>query len=691
MPMTINSEPVNNNLNKNPFFKEYETPFKVPPFEKIKEEHYLPAFKKGIKENQLEIRTIINNTEKPTFENTIESLEVSGRFISKVAYVFYNMLSANTNDQMQKISEEAAPLLSANSDYILLNEKLFKKVKSVYDEKEKLNLTVEKSKLLEETYKDFVRNGANLNEEEKEKLRKINEEFSVLILKFSDNILIETNAFKIIIENKDDLAGLPESVIQNAEEEAKESGLNGKWIFTLHKPSFIPFLQYSRKRDLREKLFKAYISRADNNNENDNKIIIKKIIVLRNERAKLLGYETHADYVLEKNMAKNSGNVYKLLDQLWKAALPIAKKEASVFQEMIYREGNNFKLEPWDWWYYAEKLRKEKYDLNEEDVRPYFQLDKVREGAFWVASKLYGLSFTEITDIPNYHPDVKAFEVRDSGGSHTGILYTDYFPRTSKHAGAWMDDFRKQSGKFNETPVICNVGNFSKPAGDKPSLLNYDEVETLFHEFGHALHALLSKCEYESLSGTSVPRDFVELPSQIMENYTIQPEVLKSFSFHYKTGEAIPDELIEKIRKSSGFNQGFATVEYLAASFLDMDYHTLTDIKDFDVNEFEKKTMEKIGMIPEIIPRYRSTYFNHIFNNGYDAGYYSYIYAEVLDADAYEVFKKNGIFDKKTAQSFRENILEKGGTEDPMILYKRFRGSEPEIEPLLNRRGLTGF
>ena len=682
--MITNSEIVN----ENPFFKEYETPFKVPPFNKIREEHYLPAFKKGIKENQLEIETIINNAERPTFENTIEALEFSGRLISMVAYVFYNLLSSNTNDQMQKISEQAAPLLSKNSDDILLNEKLFEKVKSVYVEKEKLTLTGEQAKLLEETYKDFVRNGANLNKEEKEKLRKINEELSVLILKFSDNILKETNLFKLIIESPENLTGLPESVIQNAKEEARESGFKEKWIFTLHKPSFIPFLQYSQKRDLREKLFKAYINRADNNNENDNKIIINNIVKLRNERAKLLGYKTHSDYMLEKTMAKNSVNVYKLLNKLWIEALPVAKKEAYGFQEMIYREGNNFKLEPWDWWYYAERLRKEKYDLNEEDIRPYFQLDKVREGAFSVALKLYGLSFKEIKDLPKYHPDVQVFEIKDKDDSHIGILYTDYFPRASKHAGAWMDDFRKQCGKFKETPVICNVGNFSKPVGDQPSLLNYDELKALFHEFGHALHGLLSNCQYESLSGTSVPRDFVELPSQIMENWTIQPEVLKSFAFHYKTGKPIPDELIEKIKKSSSFNQGFATVEYLAASFLDMDFHTLTKTDDFDVNEFEKNSMEKIGMIPEIVPRYRSTYFNHIFNNGYDAGYYSYIYAEVLDADAFEVFKKNGIFDKKTAQSFRENILEKGGTEDPMILYKKFRGTEPEIEPLLKRRGL---
>ncbi|MFZ0456320.1 MAG: M3 family metallopeptidase [Ignavibacteriaceae bacterium] len=689
--VVVNSEFTIENNNENPFLKEYETPFGVPPFDDIKEEYYLPAFKEGIKENQKEINAIIRNSEDPAFNNTIEALEISGRLISRVGYVFYNLLSSHSNERMRKISEEAAPLLSKNSDDIIFNENLFERIKTVYNEKEKLNLTVEQSKLLEETYKDFVRNGANLNEEQKEKLRKINEELSVLTLKFSDNILKETNAYKLVIENKIDLDGLPESVIQNAKEEAEESGYKGKWIFTLHKPSFIPFLQYSSKRDLREKIFKAYINRADNNNNNDNKNFIKKIVALRIEKAKLLGYKTHADYKLEKTMAKTPESVYKLLELLWKAALPVAKKEASELQDMIYRQGDSFKLEPWDWWYYAEKLRKEKYDLNEEDLRPYFRLDNVREGAFSVASKLYGVSFTEINDIPKYHPDVRVFEVKDSDNSHISILYTDFFPRESKRAGAWMDEFRKQCGKFNETPVICNVGNFTKPAGDIPSLLNYDEVETLFHEFGHALHGLLSKCEYESLSGTSVPRDFVELPSQIMENWAIQPEVLKSFALHYKTGEPIPDELIEKIKKSSNFNQGFATIEYLAASFLDMDYHTLTETDDFDVNDFENNSMIKIGMIPEIVVRYRSTYFNHIFNNGYDAGYYSYIYAEVLDADAFEAFKANGLFDKKTAQSFRQNILEKGGTEDPMVLYKRFRGAEPTIEPLLKKRGLKAF
>ena len=687
--MISDSDPVKNVVEKNPFFKEYKTPFKVPPFDEIKEEHYLPAFKEGIKENKLEISAIIENPEKPTFKNTIEALETSGRSISRVAYVFYNMLSSNTNDQLQKISEEAAPLLSKNVDDIFLNERLFIKVKSVYDEKNTLNINTEQLKLLDETYKDFIRNGASLDKEGKEKLRKINEQLSVLTLKFSDNVLKEINDFKMVLENEDDLAGLSESVIQNANREAVESGFTGKWIFTLHKPSFIPFLQYSAKRHLREKIFNAYINLANNNNANDNKNIIKQIISLRIERAKLLGYKTHADYVLEKTMAKTPENVYSLLNQLWNAALQKAKEEASALQELVLKEGNNFKLEAWDWWYYSEKLRKEKFDLNEEDLRPYFQLDKVREGAFSVASKLYGINFNEIKNIPVYHPDVKVFEVTDADDSHIGILYTDYFPRASKRAGAWMDDFRKQCGRFKETPVICNVGNFSKSVGERPSLLNYDEVETLFHEFGHTLHGLLSKCEYESLSGTSVPRDFVELPSQIMENWTIQPEVLKTFAFHYNTAEPIPDKLIEKIKESSTFNQGFATVEYLAASFLDMDYHTITDINYIDIKEFENTAMAKIGMIPEIAPRYKSTFFNHIFNFGYDAGYYSYIYAEILDADAFEVFRQKGLFDKATAQSFRQNILEKGGTEDPMILYERFKGSKPEIEPLLKRRGLS--
>ena len=673
---------------ENPFLKKFNTPFNVPPFNIIKEEHYVPAFKEGIKENRLEIDKIINNSERPTFENTIEELELSGKLLRKISMVFFSLLSSNTTGGMQQIAREVAPLLSENSDDIFLNEKLFERINALFGKKESLNLNTEQLKLIGEIYKDFKRNGAGLNREDKEKLRRINEELSVLSLNFAENVLKETNSFKMIIDKDKDLVGLPATVVQNAKDAAEESGYYGKWVFTLHKPSFIPLLQYSPKRDLREKIFKAYINIGNNNNEYDNKIIIRKIINLRIERAKLLGYKTHAEYVIEETMAKTPENVYRLLKQLWEAALPVAKNEANELQVMIHKEGSTFKLEPWDWWFYAEKLRKEKYDLNEEELRPYFQLEKVREGAFYVASKLYGISFSELIDIPKYHRDVKVYEVKDADDSHLGILYTDYFPRESKRAGAWMDNFRKQSGRFNTAPVISNVGNFSKPTNDTPSLLNYDEVETLFHEFGHALHGLLSKCNYEYLSGTSVTRDFVELPSQIMENWAVQPEVLRLFAFHYKSGEVIPNELIEKIERASLFNQGFKAIEYLAASFLDMDYHELAEPKDFEVNEFESNSLNKIGMIDEIVVRYRSTYFNHIFNFGYDAGYYSYIWAEVLDADAFELFKQKGLFDRATAESFRKDILERGRTEDPMVLYKKFRGAEPSIVPLLNKRGL---
>jgi len=494
----------------------------------------------------------------------------------------------------------------------------------------------------------------------------------------------------LVIEDEGDLAGLPQSVIKGAAEAAKERGHEGKWVFTLHKPSMIPFLQYSEKRELREKIFKAYINRGNNNNELDNKANATRIAELRVQKAHLLGHKSHADFVLEINMAKKPESVYKLLYQLWEPALKRAKQEVKELQKMIHEDGKDFKLMPWDWWYYAEKLKKAKYDLEEEILRPYFKLENVIDGVFTVANKLFGITFEERTDIPKYHEDVRVFEVKEADGSHIGILYTDYFPRASKQGGAWMNAYRKQSrpeGK-NITPIICNIGNFSKPTGDKPALLSTEEVQTLFHEFGHALHGLLSNSTYNKLSGTDVPRDFVELPSQIMENWVLEPEVLKMYAKHYETGEVIAQELIDKIKKASLFNQGFVTVEYLAASFLDMDWHTLTEAKDMDTIEFENKSLENIGLIQEIVVRYRSYYFNHIFSGGYSAGYYSYIWAEVLDADAFEAFKEAGIFDQKTAQSFRKNILEKGGTEDPMILYKRFRGAEPKVEPLLKKRGL---
>lgn len=674
----------------NPFFEEWQTPFGVPPFEQIKEEHYMPAFEEGMKRQKLEIEDIVNNSDPPTFENTVEALERSGKLLSKVKNVFNNLTSAHTNAVLQKIEAEVKPLLAKHNDDINLNENLFRRIQTVYKQKDILDLNPEQSMLLEKTYKEFVRGGVNLDDEKKSRFRKINEELSLLSVKFDKNVLDATNAFELVIEKEKDLDGLPQSVITAASEAARDRGYEGKWVITLHKPSFIPFLQYSKKRDLREKVFKAFANLCNNGNEFDNKKIVSRIAVLRAERAQLLGYKTHADFILEENMAKDADRVYTFLEQIWEPALAKAKEEARELQEMITKEGGDFKLQPWDWWFYAEKVKKAKYALDDSSLRPYFKLENVRQGAFDVANKLWGITFHELEDMPKYHPDVRVFEVRDADGSHIGVLYVDYFPRASKQGGAWMNAYRKQSRTKGRDirPIIVNVGNFTKPTADMPSLISFDNALTLFHEFGHALHGLLSDCTYERLSGTDVPRDFVELPSQIMENWASAPEVIKSYARHYETGEPIPDELLEKIENSRHFNQGFATVEYLASCFLDMDWHTLSDAKDRDPLEFESMAMEKTGLIPEIIPRWRSTYFGHIFAGGYSSGYYSYIWAEVLDSDAFEAFKETSLFDKQTAQSFRENILERGGTEDPMTLYLRFRGAEPKIEPLLKKRGL---
>lgn len=673
----------------NPFFSAWTAPFETPPFDRIKEAHYLPAFKEAMAQQLKEIDVIINTAEPPSFRNSVEALERSGALLIKVNNVFSNLTSANTNDELQKIQKEVAPLLAKHQDDIGLNPKLFQRIKAVYDQKAKLSLAPEQNRLLEKYYKDFVRGGANLDDAQKAEFRKINEELAVLTQKFGENVLKEDNNFRLVIEKQEDLAGLPESVITAAAEAAKAKGLEGKWVFTLHKPSLIPFIQYSAKRDLREKIFKAFINRGNNNNEFDNKAVLTKIASLRAKRAHLLGYKTHADFVLEENMAKNPEGVTKLLNQLWTPALKMSKQEAKELQNLIGQEGQNFKLEAWDWWYYAEKLKKAKYELDDEILRPYFKLENVRDGAFAVANRLFGIQFVERTDIPKYHPDVKVFEVKEADGTHIGILYTDYFPRSSKRGGAWSNTFRNQQvreGK-NITAVVSNNGNFSMPAGDRPSLLTFEEATTLFHEFGHALHDLLSKCTYESITGTNVPRDFVELPSQVMENWASDPDVIKTYAKHYQTGEPIPQELVDKIKKSGLFNQGFATVEYLAASFLDMDWHSLADAAEQDALPFENAAMKKIGLIPEIVVRYRSPYFSHIFSGGYSAGYYSYIWSEVLDADAFQAFKETSLFDQKTAQSFRDNILAKGYTEDPMTLYKRFRGREPKVEPLLKRRG----
>ena len=675
----------------NPFFSEYSTPFQVPPFEEIKEEHYMPAYEKGITLHREEIDNIVRNPQDPDFENTIAALDRSGEQLAKVRYVFNCNTESNTNEQLQEIAQEVAPLVSGHFDDINLNPELFKRVKRVYDNRENIDLTAEQKTLLEKTYKDFVRGGAELDEAKQARLREINKRLSVLSLQFGDNVLAENNAFKLFIEDKQDLAGLPEGVIAGAAEAARAAGQDGKWLFTTHKPSMIPFLQYADNRDLREQLHKAYCARGDNDNEHDNKEILVEMANLRLERARLLGYETHAHYILEKRMAKKPEDVYGLLKPIWNAALPVARNEVREMQSMIDRDGGDFKLAHWDWWYYAEKLRREKYDLDEEELRPYFELENVRNGMFQVCTNLFGITFEERTDIPKYHADAQVFEIKEKDGTHLGILYMDFHPRASKRGGAWMDSYRKQYRKEGEnvTPVITTVFNFSKPAGDKPALLSFEEVSTMFHEMGHALHGLFSDCTYESISGTEVPWDFVELPSSIMENWASEPEVMKMYGRHYQTGEVIPDELIRKIKNAGHFNQGFVNVEYLSAAFLDMNWHTLKETSSgTDVDQFETEALNNIGLIPEIVVRYRSSHFSHIFAGGYSAGYYSYKWSEVLDADAFDAFKETSLFDAETARSFRENILARGGTEDPMVLYKRFRGREPSIDPLLKRSGL---
>lgn len=674
----------------NPFFTEYTTPFGVPPFDQIKNEHFVPAIEKGIEEQNAEIAAIIANQEAPDFENTIAAMDASGELLRKVTGVFYNFNSSNTSEELQAIAKEVAPKMSAHYDNISLNPDLFKRVQAVYENRNSLNLTGEQAMLLEDTYKNFVRGGAALDSADQARFREINQQLSLLTLQFGENVLAETNAFKLVIDNEADLEGLPQGLIDQGAETARAAGMEGKWVYTLHNPSIMPFLQYSAKRELREKIYNAYINRGNNNNDKDNKNLIAEIAALRLERANMLGYESHAAYILERNMAKDAASVNNLLDKLWAPALKRAKGEVKQLQAIIDKEGGNFKLQPWDWSYYAEKVRKELYDLDEEQMKPYFPLENVKQGIFTVAGNLYGITFTERKDIPVYHPDAVAYEVKEANGDHIGVLYMDFHPRESKRGGAWMSSYRKQYVKNGEkvSPVITIVTNFTKPTANTPSLLTFDEASTFFHEFGHALHGLLSNCNYYSLSGTSVPRDFVELPSQIMENWASEPEVLKLYAKHYQTGEVIPDELIDKMQKSAVFNQGFATVEYLAASLLDMGYHNMTTNNIKDVSEFEASTLTRIGLIPEITSRYRSTYFSHIFSGGYSSGYYSYIWSAILDADAFEAFKENGLFDQKTAAAFRQNVLERGGTEDPMTLYKKFRGAEPDIKPLLKRRGL---
>lgn len=668
----------------------FGTPFEVPPFEKIKVTDYLPAFILAMQQDSADVAAICNNTAEPTFENTIVALDQSGDLLRKVGSIFGAQSSANTNEEMQEVGRKLSPLRSKHYDDINLNPTLFARIKAVYDKRASLNLNKEQAKLLEETYKSFVRSGANLPADKQARLRELNSQISMLQLTFSQNMLKETNVFKLVIDNKEDLAGLPEDLVANAAITAKQNKLDGKWVFTLKNPSIMPFLQYSAKRDLRKKILEAYLMRGNNGNANDNKEVVLKLIQARLEKAKLMGYPTYAAYALDDRMAKTADNVYQLLDEVWKPAVAKAQEELADINAEIKKEGGNFEAEAWDWRYYADKAKQSKFSLNENEVRPYLELDKVREGVFYVANKLYGITFTPIKNIPLPHPDALAFECKDKDGSHLGVLYMDHFPRAGKNGGAWCGTYRSMTYKDGKkvAPVVTIVTNFTPPAPGQPALLSVDEATTLFHEFGHALHNLFKDVHYYGVSG--VPRDFVELPSQIDEHWAFEPEVLKVYARNYKTGEVIPASLIEKLDKSGKYGQGFATVEYVAASYLDMDYHVLTDIPDnLDINKFEAETLAKRGILSQIPPRYRTTYFSHTMGGGYTAGYYSYMWAEVLDADAYEAYKETGdIFNQEVAGKFRKYILTPGGIDDAMDMYINFRGRKPDTKPLLRNRGL---
>ena len=689
--------------NINPFFQEWNTPYEVPPFLDIKDEHYMPAYEQGMKENLEEIDLIVNNTEAPTFANTIEELERTGKLLSRVGRVFSNLASSNTNPQLQELQRELSPMLSAHYDKISLNEGLFNRVDAIYQNRENLDLTSEQAKLLNDTRKGFVRSGALLSEDQKERISGINSKISGLSTSFGQNLLAETNGFELILEDSD-LDGLSDGVIaaaadaasqkiDSAESDEEKDKYNDKYVFTPHRSSMYPFLTESTRRDLREKLYNSYVMRGDNNNDTDNKKIAAQIAKLRAERAQIMGYKTHAHFVLEENMLKTPEEVYELLIQLWKPAVKRANVEVADMQAVANAEGQNFDIAAWDWWHYSEKVRKEKYDLDESLIKPYLSLDNVLKGVFNTTNKLWGLTFTEIFDLDLYHPDARIWKVSDKDGSHLGIFIGDYFTRSNKRGGAWMSSFKGQSNLDGmERPIVVNVCNFPAPVGDNPALLSFDNVVTLFHEFGHAMHGTLTNVKYGSMAGTSGPRDFIELPSQLLEHWASEPEVLKSFATHYETGEPIPDELIEKLLNASKFNQGFINTEYLAASLLDMDWHTISADEDLkDANKFELESMKKVGLIGEIAPRYRTTYFAHIFSGGYSSGYYSYVHAAVLDSDAFEAFKEVGdVFDKDLASKLRATIYSKGSTEEAMDLFVQFRGRKASIEPLLKVRGLDG-
>lgn len=677
--------------NENPFFSDYGTYLEAPAFDKIKNEHYMPAFIEGMKQQKAEVEAICDNPETPSFDNTIWAYDKSGELLGKVSGVFFNMMECMSSDELMAIAEEVSPLLSAHGDDIAMNPVLFKKIKYVYDHRAEMGLDDQQNRVVEKYYNDFIRSGAGLDADGQAKLREINGKMSLLNLQFNQNMLAENASFKMVVDNVEDLSGLPEANIQAAAEQAEEDGMPGKYVFTTAKPSLIPFLQFADNRDLREKLYRGYFMRGNNDNENDNKHIVNELVNLRLQKAQLLGYPDYASYILAENMAKDVPTVDEFLMGLFEPALKVAKQELAEMQAIADKEGAGIKLESWDWWYYAEKLRKEKYDFDENALRPYLSLDNVRNGMFMAANKLYGVTFEKRNDIPVYYDGVETFEVKDNDGTTLGLLYLDYYPRPSKSTGAWCTSFREGGYDINgvrHTALVQLVMNFTPASGDTPSLLNWDETETMWHEFGHSLHAFFSEGRYSRTCG-NVPQDYVELPSQVMENWAGEPEVIKMYAKHYKTGEVMPDSLINKLENSGLFNQGFETVEFLAAAILDMEYHKIQKVEDIDVNQFEKDVMNSIGLIDEIIPRYRSTYYGHIFGGGYAAGYYVYYWAAVLDSDAFNYFKESGdLFNPAIANSFRLNCLQECGNDEGMVQYIKFRGQEPSLDPFLKRHGL---
>ena len=670
----------------NPFFSSWDTPYNIPDFSRIRTEHYLPAFDEGMKRQKDEIEAIVSNSDAPTFANTVEALEQSGALLNEVSSVFFNLAESNNSPEMEAIAEEVTPKLAAHGDDIMLNAKLFERIKAVYDQRESLALEGEQLRLLEETYKNFVRNGANVPADQQERFREINSLLASLTLRFGNHVLAATNAYQLRLDpDKAATLGLTDGQM----EAALEAGDGKEALFTLHMPSWEPFMQNCSDRDLRRQMWEAYTTRCTSG-PTDNSAIIDSIVNLRLERAQILGFESHAAYTLDDCLAKTPEAVYKCLMDLWTPALKKAKKERDEYQKMLEKAHPGEKLQPWDWRYYCERLRAERYSLDEAQLRPYFPLEQVREGAFMVANRLYGLTFRQNDTLPRYDNEAICYEVLD-GDQVIAILYMDFFPRASKRSGAWMTNFREQyvdQDGNNVIPIIQMVCNFTKPTKDKPSLLNFDQSETLFHEFGHCLHGMLSQCHYRSLSGTNVPRDFVEMPSQVMENWCRHPQIMKQYARHYQTGEAIPDSLIAKISAAATYGQGFINTELLAASLLDMDYHSITEPTKINLPDFEDKAMTKIGLIPEIISRYKSCYYQHIFSGGYSAGYYSYTWTAILDADAFEAFRESGdLYNPELAKKFRF-LLSHGNTIDPMKMYIDFRGKEPSVEPLKRNRGL---